>query len=103
MLGGAATKKSLFTENARRAWFKKALLTQFVNSSYDPAGVYMFKVNNRNTRTRREICLKITIKTQEQSHCRRSGVFIVNFEHISNIVLVFLLLTLKETQTFKAY
>ena len=26
---------------------------------------------------------------------RRSGVFIVNFEHISHLVLVFLLLTLK--------
>ena len=27
-------------------------------------------------------------------HCRRSGVFIVNFEHISHLVLLFLLLTL---------
>ena len=47
---------------------------------YDsPAGIYMLKVNNRNTRTRCEIC---------------SGIFIVNFEHISHLVLVFLLLTL---------
>ena len=37
------------------------------------------KFNDRNTRTRREIC---------------SGVFIVNFEHISRLALVFLLLTL---------
>ena len=36
----------------------------------------MFKVNKRNTRTRCETCLKFTIK----SH---SGVFTVNFEHIS--------------------
>ena len=28
------------------------------------------------------------------NHWRRSGVFIVNFEHISHLVLVFLLLTL---------
>ena len=56
-----------------------------------PAGNYMFKVNNRNTRTRREICSKLTIKIPEQ---RRSGIFIVNFEHISYLVLVFLLLTL---------
>ena len=27
------------------------------------AGNYMFKVNNRNTRTRYEICSKLTIKT----------------------------------------
>ena len=59
-----------------------------------PAGNYMFKVNNRNTRTRCEICSKLTIKTPEQRQWRRSGVFIVDFEHISYLVLVFLLLTL---------
>ena len=37
----------------------------------------MFKFNNKDTRT-----------------TPRSGVFIVNFEHISHLVLVFLLLTL---------
>ena len=35
-----------------------------------------------------------SLKTQGQRHGRRSGVFIVNFEHISYLVLVFLLLTL---------
>ena len=40
------------------------------NQIYDPAGNFMFKVNDRNTRTR------------------------VNFEHISHLVPVFLLLTL---------
>ena len=54
----------------------------------------MFKVSNRNTRTRSEICSKLTIKTPEQRHWRRSGVFIVNFEHISHLALLFLLLTL---------
>ena len=53
----------------------------------------MFKVNNRNT-TRCESFSKLTIKTPERRHLRRSGVFIVNFEHISHRVLVFLLLTL---------
>ena len=48
----------------------------------------MFKVNNRNTRLRCEICLKLTIKTPERSHWHRSGVFIINFEHISHPVLV---------------
>ena len=36
-----------------------------------PSQQLMFKANNRNTRTSCEIC-----------HWRRSGVFIVNFEHI---------------------
>ena len=62
--------------------------------NYIPAGIYLFKVNNRNTRTRCEICSKLTINTPERRQWRRSGVFIVNFEHISHLVLVFLLLTL---------
>ena len=33
-----------------------------------PANIYMFKVNNRNTRTRREIYSKLTIKTPERRH-----------------------------------
>ena len=31
-----------------------------------PAGNYMFKVNNRNSRTRCEICSKFKIKTPER-------------------------------------
>ena len=55
--------------------------------------INILKVNNRNTRTKCEICSKLTVKTPERSR-RRSGVFIVNFEHISHFVLVFQLLTL---------
>ena len=58
------------------------------------ANIYLFKVNNRNTRKRSEICSKLTIKTPERRQRRRSGVFIVNFEHISHLFLVLLLLTL---------
>ena len=36
-----------------------------ISKSY-PAGNCMFKVNNRNTRTRCEICSKLTIKTPER-------------------------------------
>ena len=57
-----------------------------------PAGNYMFKVNNKNTRTSCEICSKLTIKTPERW---RSGVFIVNFEHVSHLVQLFSLLTLR--------
>ena len=55
---------------------------------------YMCKVNNRNTRTRLEICSKLTIKRLKRRHCCRSGVFIVNFEYISHPVSDLLLLTL---------
>ena len=59
-----------------------------------PARIYLLKFNNRNTRTCCEICSKLTIKTPERHQWHRSGVFIVNFEHISHLVLVFILLTL---------
>ena len=51
-------------------------------------GIFLLKVNNRNTRTRCEICSKLTTKTPERRHWCRSGVFIVNFKHISHLVLV---------------
>ena len=60
----------------------------------NPAGNNLFKVNSRNTRTRCEICSKLKIKTPEWRQWRRSGFFIVNFEHMSHLVVVFLLLTL---------
>ena len=34
-------------------------------SPLDPVGIYLLEVNNRNTRTRSEICLKLTLKTSE--------------------------------------
>ena len=58
------------------------------------AGNYLFKDNNTKTRTKCEICLKLTIKTPERCHWRRSGVFNVNFEHISQLALLFPLVTL---------
>ena len=58
--------------------------------------VYLFKVNDRNTRKRCEIYSKLTIKMPEQPQRCRSGVFIINLEHISHPFLVFLLLTLNK-------
>ena len=55
----------------------------------------MFELN-RNTRTRCEICSKLTIITPERRYWRHSGVFIVSFEHTSYLVIVFLLLTLSK-------
>ena len=65
------------------------------------AGIYMFKVNNRNTRTRCQVCSKLTIKTPEWRQWRRSGFFIVNSEHISHLVLMFLLSTLNAKNVAK--
>ena len=40
------------------------LLVSFYNPS--PVGDYIFKVNNRNSRSRCKICSKLTIKTPER-------------------------------------
>ena len=61
---------------------------------YPTTNIYFFKDNNRNTRKRCEICLKLTIKKIEQRQWRHFGVFIVNFKHFLTPFLVFLLLAL---------
>ena len=50
-------------------------------------------MNNRNTRKSCEICSQLTLKTPERRQRLHSDVCIGNFEHISHLVLVFLLLT----------
>ena len=67
---------------------------QNIMGNLNPAGIYLFKVYNGNTRAICDICLKLSIKTPEHvhevpltlivnfviyfTHC--SGVFIVEFE-----------------------
>ena len=82
------------SDNGKQKWGKFDQ-NKYTNSKnrIRPGGICMFKVNNRNTRARCEICSKLTIKTPERRQWRRSSVFTVNFEHISHLVLVFLLLT----------
>ena len=72
-----------------------ALLTMIVHRKVNqPASNHMFKVNNRNTRTRCKICSKLTIKTPEKSllslYCSLqtyfitySSAFIVNFKQVN--------------------
>ena len=56
--------------------------------SFDPVGIYLLKVKNRNTRTRCEICLKLTIKAGVVlvslllTFTPCSNVSIVNVEHV---------------------
>ena len=84
----------------KKFWRKPSFSVQWLHKkrykicNYFPADNYMFRVDNRNTRARCKICSELTIKTPERRHWRRSGVFIVNFENILHLVLVFLLLTL---------
>ena len=47
-----------------------------------PASNYMLKVNSRNTRTRCEICSKLTLKDTRTTPIWRR-VFIVNFEQVN--------------------
>ena len=58
----------------------------FLFSLIIPADNYTFKVSNRNTKTRCEICSKLTIKMPERRHWLRSDIFIVNFENILRLV-----------------
>ena len=52
-----------------------------------PLGIYVLKVNNRNTRKRSEICSKLTMKKQND---------------VSYVVLVFLSLTMKYLTPFSS-
>ena len=58
-----------------------------------PAFPSLRKVNDKTTRTMCEIYSVLTIKTPHRRQWRRFRVFVVNFEHISHLVM-FLLLTL---------
>ena len=61
----------------------------FIQKRLDPANIYLWKANNRNTRKRWEICSKWTIKTPERRHyfwayfIPFSGVSIVEFEQVN--------------------
>ena len=58
------------------------------------SGNYMFEVNNKNTKTKCEICSKLTIKTPERRQYSLASfgwVFFVNSEDISRLALFKLL------------
>ena len=67
-----------------------------ISKEINPANIFLYTVNYRNTRKRYEICSKVTIKTPKRRQGGRSGVIIVYFEHISHLFLVFLLLHLSK-------
>ena len=63
-------------------------------------GIYLLKVFNESPRTIYYFCSKWTRETLERRHWRRSGVFVVNFEQISIIDLLFSLLALNKSGIF---
>ena len=69
------------------------LLYSYIQSFF-PADIYLLKVYNRTPEQSVKCSVKLTIKTPKRRQWRRYGVFVVNFEHISHLVPVFLLLTL---------
>ena len=54
-----------------------------LNYHFFPAGIYPLNVNERNTRTRCEICSKLTIKTPKRRLTPCSCVSFINFEHVN--------------------
>ena len=62
--GGARIEKFFLTENIKRGCHVKALFTK--NMKWNPANVYLFKFNNKNTRKSCKLCLKLIIKTPER-------------------------------------
>ena len=60
-----------------------------------PAGIHLFRVNvEKLEQTVKKKNSKSTIKTPERQNKLRFGVLIVNFEEISDLVLVLFFLTL---------
>ena len=73
-------------------WTTLSSVDQFdlssVKYSFSTRLIFPYKVNNRNT--------KKGVKYVQRRQRRRSGIFIVNFEDMAYIFLVFLLLTLNK-------
>ena len=64
---------SLTTPSSFIIYFEQVYYETFFSLKYLshlPAGNYMFKVNNRNSRARCEICSKLTIKLPERHYWR---------------------------------
>ena len=59
---GDSSNQQNDTENVKK------MISEYKNRPSIPVGIYLLKVNNRNTRIRCEICSKLTIKAPEQRH-----------------------------------
>ena len=73
-------------------WFLRGFVKQRDNS----ASIYRFKVNNNGITRGKWNMFKVNNKNPRRRHWRCSGVFIISFELISHLFLVFLLLNLNK-------
>ena len=51
-----------------------------MSGEHFPASTYLIKVSNESTKTRCEICIKLTIKAVEKRRYCHSGIFIATLE-----------------------
>ena len=72
----------------------RKLVNSFLKRFWFPENIYLFKVNNLNTRKMGEIYSKSEWKTPEQSHWLRSCDSTVKFVHISHLLQLFIQLIL---------
>ena len=77
----------LLTLSLPTSFFYRIEFVIFRTAISDPANIYLFKVNNRKTRKRCEICSKLTMKIPE----RRPDVVLVFLLLILNIFHAFFL------------
>ena len=59
------------------------LVYSWKNTFPNPANIYQFKVNNRNTRKRPDICSKLTVKLPERCHWGRSCVSLLTLNYFT--------------------
>ena len=64
----------------------------WIIATYVQFGICQLRVGNGGAGVRCVVCLGFAVKTRRRRHCRCSGVFIVDFELISHLTLVFPLL-----------
>ena len=78
--------KSPSKNNGLRFW---RIFPQFIIKTVFKKRMCLFKANVRNTKKVLENCSKSTMKAPEGRQWGRSCIFIINFEQIPHIVLVF--------------
>ena len=59
---------TLFLRNLRHTYVLTTLLYNYVKTLPNTAKIYLFKINNRDTRKRSDICFKLTINLPERRH-----------------------------------
>ena len=65
-LSDKLTEKRNKRNSVVAAWVRQNIMFSLVNSIINPVNIYSFRVSNRNTRKRCEICSKLTTKTPER-------------------------------------